>query len=292
MKRIAIIGGTGMLGRPVTNELISAGFDVTLLVRDLEKTRQIFGAEIKAIKGDVSDINSIRQFLDGQDRLYLNLSIEQTTRKDDFQPEREGLINILEAVKNSSVQRIGYLSSLVHFYQGQNGFYWWAFDIKRDAVAKIKASGVAYSIFYASTFMESFDQGGYRKGNMIALSGTSRHKMYLMAGRDYGKQVAKAFELDNGSNEYVVQGPEGFTADEAAEFYVKHYTNKKLRVVKAPFGMLKFLGKLSSKFNYGARILEAINNYPERFEAEKTWEELGTPDTRFIDYIKTSENIS
>lgn len=289
MKKIAIIGATGMLGQPVTKEFINAGFDVTLLVRNTEKAKQIFGSSIRLVEGNLTDISSIKQFLDGQDGLYLNLSIEQTSGKNDFQAERNGLNNILEAVKSSTIKRIGYLSSLVHLYQGQNGFDWWAFDIKRKAVTKIKSSGIAYSIFYPSTFMESFDKGAYRQGNNIALAGISEYKMYLISGSDYGKQVAKAFQLDNKNNEYIVQGQDGYTADEAAKFYVDNFTKRKVKIIKAPLGILKFLGKFTNKFNYGANIIEALNKYPEKFEAENTWRELGKPQTKFIDYIHDSK---
>lgn len=289
MKNIAVIGATGMIGQPVTMELIKAGFNVTLFARNIQKAKQLFGTSIKIIEGTLQDPHSIRQLLEGQDGLYLNLSVEQTSSESAFQPEREGLDNILNIAKESNIQRIGYLSSLVHLYQGQNGFNWWVFDIKQKAVTKIKNTSIAYSIFYPSTFMECFDKGAYRQGNSIALAGASKHKMFLIAGSDYGKQVVKAFQLNNGNNNYTIQGQEGFTADEAAKFYIKNYKKQKVTIMKAPIGMLKLLGLFTNKFNYGANIVEALNNYPEKFWAEKTWDVLGKPQTKFIDYIQQSE---
>lgn len=289
MKKIAIIGATGMLGQPVTSEFIKAGFEVTSFARNVAKANQIFGPSIKIIEGKLQDTDKIRQLLEGQDGLYLNLSVEQKSSKSEFQPEREGLDNILDIAKKCNIKRIGYLSSLVHFYQGQNGFDWWVFDIKQKAVEKIKNSGITYSIFYPSTFMESFDKGAYRQGNNIALAGVSRYKMFLISGSDYGKQVVKAFQLNNDNHEYVVQGQEGFTADEAAKFYIDNYNKKKVNLMKAPLGILKFLGLFNNKFNYGAKIVEALNSYPEKFEAEKAWQDLGKPQTKFIDYIQQSQ---
>lgn len=288
MNKIAIIGATGMLGQPVTNAFIRAGFEVTVFARNTDKARRAFGQSVRVIEGTLADTEKIKSLLDGQETLYLNLSVEQTSAESDFQPEREGLDNILSIAKQTGIRRIGYLSSLVHFYQGQNGFNWWAFDIKQKAVEKIKNSGIPYSIFYPSTFMESFDKGAYRQGNNLALAGTSKYKMYLIAGIDYGKQVVKAFQLNNGNNEYAVQGQEGFTADEAAKFYVDHYSKQKVKILKAPVGMLKFMGLFSNKFSYGAKIVDALNNYPEKFESDKTWAELGKPETKFIDYIRQS----
>jgi hypothetical protein len=174
---------------------------------------------------------------------------------------------------------------LVQFYTGIN---WWVLDLKKEAVKTIKQSGLNYSIFYPSTFMESFDKGAYRQGNSINLAGTSKYPMYLISGADYGKQVVKAFELDNGNNEYIVQGQEGFIADDAAKLFADNYKKAKIKVAKLPFGVLKFFGRLSKKFNYVANIVDALNNYPEKFEAEQTWQDLGKPQTKFIDYIKTT----
>ncbi len=289
MNRIAIIGSTGMLGQPVTLALINAGFKVSLLVRDRKKARALFGPGPDLTEGNLQNIDSIRMFLKEKDFLYLNLSVEQHSGKEDFQPEREGLRNILAAAADSSIKRIGYLSSLVHLYQGMNGFSWWAFSLKADAVSLIKASGIPCSVFYPSTFMESFDKGAYRQGNFLMLAGLSEYKMYLIAGSDYGRQVARAFETDSGNQDYVIQGPEGYTADEAAAFYARTYTKTRIRILKAPLAMLWFMGRFTNRFSYGAHIIEALNRYPEQFEAAPAWERLGKPLLTFGDYIRASE---
>jgi hypothetical protein len=140
--------------------------------------------------------------------------------------------------------------------------------------------------------MENFDKGSYRQGNRIVLAGISKHKMFFISGSDYGKQVVRAFQMDNGNQEYVVQGPEGYTTTEAASIYVQYYKKAKLKILKVPIGLLQFFGRLSAKANYGANVLDALNNYPEKFEAEKTWQDLGTPQTRFIDYIGEANKTS
>jgi hypothetical protein len=37
------------------------------------------------------------------------------------------------------------------------------------------------------------------------------------------------------------------------------------------------MGLFNQKFNYGYYIVEALNKYPEKFEAQQTWDELGKP---------------
>ncbi|MBD2768393.1 NmrA family NAD(P)-binding protein [Hymenobacter sp. BT664] len=288
MRKIAIVGATGMLGQPVTKEFVQAGFEVTILARDAEKAKKVLNAPARIVQGNLEDKGSIERLLEGQEGLYLNLSVDPSSSEKDFQPEREGLQHLIEAAKKSTIHRIGYLSSLVHRYQGQNGFNWWAFDVKQQAVKAIKGSGIAYAIFYPSTFMENFDKGAYRQGNKLNLAGTSKYPMFLIAGSDYGKQVVKAFERDHGNSEYVVQGPDGYTADEAARIFASNYTKAQIKVVKLPFSVLRFLGMLTNKFNYAANIVEALNNYPEKFEAAETWQELGKPQTRFVAYATST----
>ncbi|MFM8179853.1 MAG: SDR family oxidoreductase, partial [Candidatus Kapaibacterium sp.] len=271
MSNIAIIGATGMLGKPVTTAFLSSGFSVTILARDAAKATALFGTSARVVSGDLRDEASIRMLLQGQDAVYLNLSVEQSSTAHDWQAEREGLALVLRVAKELGIRRIGYLSSLVKDYEG---FRWWVFDIKRAAVDAIRKGGIPYSIFYPSTFMEAFDSnspGSMRQGDRLTLAGSSKHKMFLIAGDDYGRQVVRAFELDNGDNEYVVQGKEGFTADEAAAMFAEHYTKAKLSVSKLPFGMLKFIALFSKRFDYVARIVQALNEYPERFDAERTW---------------------
>jgi uncharacterized protein YbjT (DUF2867 family) len=289
MPTIAIIGATGMLGQPVTRAFVEAGWNVTILARNEAKARQMFGASVNIIVGDVQDAPSLRALLKGQRSVYMNLSVDQNSSPGDFQPEREGLQNVLAVAREQGVQRVGYLSSLVKDY---DGFDWWSFDIKRAAVETIRKSGLAYSIFCPSTFMETFDSlsaGSYRQGNRINLAGLSKHKMYLIAGADYGRMVVRAFELNNGSYEYVVQGREGYTADEAAKLFAEHYKGAKLSVATLPFGILKFLGRLSKRFNYVAHIVEALNNYPEKFAGERAWQELGEQQISLMDYIRRIE---
>jgi len=275
--KIAIIGATGMLGQPVAKELAKA-FDVTALVRDEAKAKSVLPGSIRLVKGDLKNPADLSALLKGQDALYINLNLDRGSRKKDFQSEREGLDIILQAARAASIRRIAFISSVVMNYQGMDGFNWWVFELKHNAVKKIRESGIPYTIFYPSTFMENFETT-YRQGNKILLAGQSLHKMYFIAGQDYGRQVARSFQILKDQNkEYVIQGTEGFTAGEAAEEYVRHYSKEKLVLSRAPLGLLKILGMFSASIDYGYHIITALNKYPEKFEALPVWEELGKPE--------------
>ncbi len=179
------------------------------------------------------------------------------------------------------------ISSIVHKYEGMNGFSWWAFRIKQAAIEKIKVSGIPYTIFCPSIFMETFPYQVMR-GNKIALLGKSEAPMWFIAAADYAKQVARSFEIAGNENkEYNIQGTEAFTFDEAAKIFIANYKKTKLSTMKAPIGLMKFFGNFSPKFNYVWHICEALNKYPEKFDSQQTWDELGKPVTRLADYAKS-----
>jgi hypothetical protein len=267
---------------------VNAGFEVTALVRLPEKARSVLPVEVKFLQGDLQNKQDVERALAEAEGVYLNLSVKPESAPTDFQPEREGLKIVLEAAKAANVRRVGYLSSIVKRYQGVNNFHWWSFDIKNHAVEMIKQSGVPYTIFYPSSFMENF-KAGYRQGNKLMLAGESKSPMYFIAGADYGKQVAKSFQILSDENrEYDVQGLEAFTADDAAKVFAENYRREKLKISKTPFFVLKAAGLFSRKMANTAKIIEALNNYEEPFTSEITWTELGKPEVTLADYARAA----
>lgn len=288
MKKIAVIGATGMLGKPVTIELANAGFEVTALVRSASKVKSGYPSSIHWLEGDMKNPADVDRLLKGQDAVYLSLSVLQTEKQSDWHTESQGLKILIDSAQQNNIQHIGYLSSLVMRYHGMNNFNWWVFDIKHKAVKLIRESGITHTIFYPSTFMEALVHQ-YKMGNLMMLAGKSEHKQYFIAASDYAKQVARSFQIHSNVNkEYVIQGPEGYYTEEAVELFKQHYSKGKLKTLSAPLGLLRFYGLFIQKMNYGYHILQSLNKYPEKFEAEKTWAELGKPQTTIEEFAKGS----
>jgi putative NADH-flavin reductase len=285
-KNIAVIGATGMVGQPVAVELMRAGFTVTALVRNHSNEKKLPG-EIRLVRGDIKNAGDLLTLLHGQDFLYINLNLKPEEKKSDWHSESDGLKNIIAAAQQAKIKRIAFISSLVMRYQGINNFDWWVFDLKKQAIDLIRSSGIPYTIFYPSAFMENF-HSNYRQGNKIMLAGESKAKMYFISAVDYGKQVAMSFQNLTATNkEYDVQGLEAFTSEEASYEFVNHHKKETLKISKAPLGVLKFIGLFSQKMNYVSNIIEALNNYPEKFAADTTWNELGKPSITLRDFAAT-----
>ena len=284
-KHIAIIGGTGMLGLPVVKEFINAGFKVTALVRDSVKANRVLPKGVNLIVADLRDKSVLVDALKGVDGVYLNLSVTPSERKNDFHPEKEGLASLIESAKKNNIKRIGYLSSIIS--RDYVDIDWWVFDMKREAISTIKKSGLAYNIFYPSSFMENLNNT-FIQGNKVSIVGKPLYKNWWIAGEDYGRQVARSFEIlkDGENREYNIQGTEALMIGEAVEIFVRNYKMQTLKVGKAPLGLLKFIGLFNPQLKYISKILEVINNCEEKFEAQSTWDELGKPKLTIEEYTK------
>ena len=286
-RQVAVIGATGLLGKPVTFALAKAGYEVTALVRDPGPARKLFQKEVKVFPGDMRNDSDLRKLLVGQEKIYLNLSVKQTEKRSDWHSESNGLKALLPIAKDAGIQRIFYLSSLIQRYQGMNGFDWWVTRLKAEAVQMIRSSGIPSTIFYPSTFMEAITTQ-YMQGRRLLIAGRSKHKQYFISSADYAQQVLRAVETNTGPDkDYVIQGSEGFLTDEALKVFKENYKKTKLSISSAPFSVVKLMGALNPKMNYGSHIIEALNNYPEKFEAEQTWAELGKPSVTLKEFASS-----
>lgn len=288
IKNIGVIGGTGMLGRPVVKALVSTGYNVILLVRDKLKAQQLFGDTVTYLQGNLINSDEIRELLNESDAIYINLSVPQGSAIDDFQPERDGLRKILkEAERLPRVKHIIYLSSLSQFYtEGDH----WVLQLKRNSVQEVKACRTPYTIFYPTSFMESLPYKQLQ-GNFLIYAGNSSTKLWWIAAEDYAKQVVNSFSLDlTKKREYIIQGPQGLTMKEAVSIFAKNYRHKRLIKLKVPLWALKIAGRFNRQANYGYQIMDSIVNYPEKFEADNTWAELGKPEITVDKYASELSN--
>ncbi len=274
--KILFIGAGGFIGEPVAQKLLENNFDVTLFARNKASLIDKF-PNANIVEGDLQNYDSLKKAIAGHDTVYMSLSVKQDEKEGDFHAEGEGLSNVLKAAAASNVKRIAYLASIVQDYQGKNGFDWWVFKLKNKAIEQIKASGINYTIYYPSSFMDTVFSQGIR-GTKVGLMGKSIAPNWCVSRADFATQVVKSLQLSHNENkEYYIQGSEPFTQKEMAEVFVNNYSKQKLSVQQLPLFILKVVGFFDQKANYGYHILQALNNNPEQFMAQKTWDELGKP---------------
>lgn len=284
MKKIVVVGATGMLGTPVTKELLKAGYEVSAMVRNMDKAREKLPHDIHLIKGDLSNIEDLQNAFDGHDYVYLSLSTAPNEKNKAFKTEIEGIQNVIHAAKKTGIKRIGYLSSIIRDF---DGFDWWLFDIKNLAVDLLKGADIETTIFNPSNFYESLT-GQMMVGSNILLVGRQETNCWWISAKDYGQMVATSFEVDEGNREYTIQGTEPLNFDEAADIFIQNYPHKKLTKRRAPVWFLRMAGFFSSQADFGWRITEAINRYPEKFNGQEAWDKLGKPEMTLKQFAENS----
>ena len=109
-KKILVIGGTGMLGKPVAQQLKADGFNVRLLARNPEKAQKLLGDGYEIVKGDVDDAAAVRTALAGADGVHISLK-GGPSEADYDRMDHLATRDIANAAKEMNVGRVTLLSA-------------------------------------------------------------------------------------------------------------------------------------------------------------------------------------
>ncbi|WP_196888728.1 SDR family oxidoreductase [Aureivirga sp. CE67] len=278
IQKIVFIGVTGNLAPFTYKELLAKGIKIKALVRNMEKVEKNpdFPKEIELLKGDLNNIESLRKLISGVDTIFLNLSTQN--EKASFQPEIDGIKNVITVAKENNISRIFHVSAVTapfpEFAQGADIFI---NKIRKKGYELLKNSGIPITFFHCSWIMDVMEFT-MRKGDTLQAFKPIKHPIYWLAGKDLGKMISNAVVNSdhNQTKDYIMQGKEAVTFEKALHRYANSF-NPKLKVQLAPISMLKFIGLFNKDARLAGKIGTFFSNYKEEFRAEQTWKELGEP---------------
>ncbi|MEK6751316.1 MAG: NAD(P)H-binding protein [Chloroflexota bacterium] len=279
-KTILVIGGTGMLGKPVAQQLKADGFNVRLLARSPEKAQKLLGADYEIIKGDVDNPASLRAALTGADGVHISLK-GGPSEADFDRMDHIATRDIAQAAKELGVGRVTLISAYAVSEEKADT------PESRSKVkgeAALKSSGVPYTIFRASWFMETLPL--FVQGKSISLIGNQIHPLHWIAAEDYARMVSKSYQTDDTLNkELYIFGPEAYTMGEAMKIYAE-YAGVKVAPISTK--MLSILGALS--FNTEWKSMSTLMGHYERHGEDGSAEEanrlLGAPKTTLKEWCQ------
>jgi nucleoside-diphosphate-sugar epimerase len=117
MGRVLVAGGTGFIGSAIVRELLThEAYNISVLSRNPEKARSIYGGRVQMVKGDITVPGSLEPALDQIDAViqcvqFPNHPVQNPRKGFTYEKvDAEGTENLCRAVKNSSVKKIIYLS--------------------------------------------------------------------------------------------------------------------------------------------------------------------------------------
>lgn len=274
-RKILVIGGTGMLGKPVAKQLKEDGFNVIVFTRNPEEARIKMPTSFGYAKGDVENIQSLKEAMAGVYGIHINL--HGGKKGNDFdRVERIGTENVVKAAKESGIQKISIITGTS--VNKENTWYPMT-RAKYYAEEAIRNSGINYTIFRPSWFYESLPLF-VRKGKATII-GNNKNKYHWLAASDYAALVSKSFIQDSANNKtLLVYGPKEYTIEEALLDYCK-LKLPKVKISHVSAGMIGFIGTVT--FNPMLKFISGFSKYFEGISEDGNKQEieelLGKADT-------------
>jgi uncharacterized protein YbjT (DUF2867 family) len=286
-KTILIIGGTGMLGKPVAQQLKADGFNVRLLARNPEKAQKFLGDGYEIVKGDVDNPASLREAMNGVDGVHISLKGGPTAADFD-RMDHLATRDIANAAKEMNVGRVTILSAYAVSEEKADTPESRA---KFKGEQALKSSGVPYTIFRASWFMESLPL--FVQGKSMSLIGNQIHPLHWVAAVDYARMVSKSYQTDETLNmELYIFGPKAYTMKDAMKIYCD-IAAPDVKVSAISTRMLSIMGVLT--FNKDWKSMAILMKHYERHSEDGSPDEanrlLGTPKITLKEWCEKNNSL-
>lgn len=255
---VVVVGGSGMLGRPVVEALLAAGQSVRVVGRSGATIRAAFGDRVAVVAGDIRDPGVAAQAVAGMATVHLSLRATSPAGFDTL--EARGAATAAAAALAAGVTRIGLLSG-AGIESGDPRLP--PVRAKQAAEAAVTASGVPFTLFRATHFMESLDL--FVRGTSASIIGRQPHPYHYLAAADYGRMVAAAYAAPDAAGQALtLLGPQPLTMRQALEVFIRT-ARPDLKLSVAPLPLLRLVARLTGKADlaHAVVLFDAFRRLPE-----------------------------
>lgn len=240
---VAVVGGTGFLGRHIAGALLQADHDVIVVGRHPERVPGIpLLAGATAARGDVTDAGTLPNALDGANAVVMvvtfpNYPMELPRKGLTFDRyEVNGAANLIAAAAEAGVDRFVYISGAGADSTSDKTWY----RAKGRAEELVKASGLDYAIVRPSWVYGPEDRSVNQYVTMIRRSpvvpklGVAPQRIQPLYVEDLAEAVKRIFERSDAWNQtFEIGGPEVVTMDEVITT-VARVLGKKRTILPVP----------------------------------------------------------
>lgn len=246
--KIAVAGGTGFLGRYITQTLVSGGHEVTVLSRDPNKVASIPQLRgTTSLRVDVTEPSSLFGKLTGVEGVVMavqlpNYPVEQPRKGLTFDRyDRRGTEHLLHEATNAGVQRFAYISGAGADPLSNKTWY----RAKGLAEVAIERSGISHFILRPSWAYGPEDKALNRFVAIARLSpivpkpGVKPQRIQPVFVEDIALAMGRAFELDAAwGKTFEIGGPDVMTMDEVIRTLLEVMGKKRL-LMPVPAALMK-----------------------------------------------------
>lgn len=267
-QKILILGGTGMFGMPTAQQLKADGFQVRLLVRDTVKAQKFFGDEFEIVQGDVADLASLEQAMQGCYGVHISVGglVDQLSAE-----------NVAALAPKLGVERVTYISGATVAEKNR----WFPMVAQKlEAEKAIRASSVPYTIFCPTWPMEQIVR--FARDGKPSLMGKQPLPVHFFAATDLARMVSQAYQLDEAQNKRLyVYGPEALTMKIALERYCAKFHPEVEKISVMPIWMAKVLGTLTGNemLKFASGLMGYFDKTPETGDPSEANQILEAPAT-------------
>ena len=275
MKKVVVLGGTGLLGGPVARRLRADGFEVRLMARNPEKAHAMFGDSFEIVPGDVTDLGSLERALAGTDGVHVSIggAVEQLSGE-----------NVASLAPGLGLERITYVSGSLAFEQNR-----WFPMIEQKLMAEkaIRECGVSYTIFCPTWPMEQLQR--FVRDGRAAIIGKQPTPVHWFAADDLSRMVATAHQREEAANKRLfVHGPEALTIKEALERYCRAFHPEIESVSVMPIWLAKVIATVTrnEQLKFAATLFAFFDKAGEMGDPTEANQLLGAPTTTLDAWIE------
>ncbi len=266
MEKILVLGATGLLGKPVAQQLKSDGFAVRIMARDLDKARSMFDESFEIVQGDVTDKASLEKAMQGCHGVHISVGgpVDQVSAE-----------NVAALAAKCGVERISYISGAT--VAEENGWFPMVAQ-KLDAEKAVQACGVPFTIFCPTWPMEQVAR--FARDGKPFMIGKQPHPLHFFAEADMAHMVSAAYQKEEAANKrFYVYGPEALTMLQAIERYCQRFHPEVEKVSAMPVWLAKLMGALTRNpgLKFAANLMGYFDKTAEVGDAAEANQILGAP---------------
>lgn len=154
---VLVVGGTGMLGRQVVDELLARGKPVRALVRPASDATSLQGAGVRLARGDMLDPDSLLRAMDGADAVISTAAgYTRHSKGDTSEIDTRGNRNLAEAASRAGIRRF-VLTSILTCDQTPQVPHFWHKKLAEDRLAEL---GVPFVALRPGAFLDMITRVG------------------------------------------------------------------------------------------------------------------------------------
>ena len=275
MKKLLVLGGTGMLGGPVAHRLKADGFEVRLLARDPEEARTTCGDSFEIVAGDVTDLDSLERGLMGCEGVHISVG---------GPADRLSAENVATLALRLGLERITYISGATAWEQNR----WFPMTAQKlEAEKAIRECGVPYTVFCPTWPMEQLSR--LARGGEPLLIGDQHIAYHWFAADDLGRMVSTAYQFEEAADKrFFVHGPKAATMKEAVERYCRTFHPEVESVSVMPVDAARAVAKSTGNQMLGffAELMAYFDQVGEMGDPAEANRLLGAPTTTLETWIE------